>query len=329
MVNFGKNTHEVNQQKKMISGQKCFGLIFFLGLIVSLLPIRVSGQQKKIQTGISIAPPFTELVFDKLDKEKNFILTITNHGHKSEVFRLSVVDLGGLEESAGVPFLGTKNSELEKKYSLSSWIILGKDALVVDPQKKVDIKITIQNKESLSPGGHYGAVIVKLDNSDKSGTDVVEVNQNFASLIFVKKIGGEIYDLKLNQTTIQNSYLKIPDTIELRFQNSGNIHVVPRGTLELKDPSGRLIAKGVINKASSIILPESFRTYQNRINQLKPAWLPGKYHLTVNYRFDGSDQISSLTKDYLYLGWLPYAVFGVTIVTWFWFLRSKKSKKQE
>jgi hypothetical protein len=189
---------------------------------------------------------------------------------------------------------------LNNKYGLASWVSLEKDAIVLEPNETQKIKIKIENKESLSPGGHYAAIMAKMDD-EKSVSSMSESNiafdPSFASLIFVRKVGGEIYNLGLKESEIKNSLIGLPSNIRLRFQNSGNVQVVPRGVVKITDPLGREVLRGIINSDSSLILPETFRSYTVALNDVSFAFVPGKYKVSIEYRYDGKDDFTIESKD--------------------------------
>lgn len=239
-------------------------------------------------SGFILSPPFKEIVLEKEASPSSYFIEITNNTPLHQTFHLSVVDFSSLDESGGVAFLGTRPEILERKYSLASWVSLEKDVLEADSRKLQKIKVTIVNKESLSPGGHYAAVVVTL-NSQKEKSRNISLNAAFASLIFVKKSGGEIYRLDLLGKEIRSRSLGLPNKIDLRFQNSGNVHLVPRGTITLTDPRGVLISSGAINPESGIILPESFRVYHTVLGRLAWPILPGFYAFNTQYRYEGRE----------------------------------------
>src|SRR3989344_6522014 len=134
-----------------------------------------------------------------------------------------------------------------------------KDTLTLQPGETGAVRVTIENQDTLSPGGHYGALTFKTggDTAGAGAANNIAVEQLFSTLVFVKKIGGEIYDLKLSGQEYENSIVKFGDVLRLRFQNSGNVHLVPRGVAVVTDPLGRRVAKGTINQESALILPET------------------------------------------------------------------------
>ncbi|HSH56006.1 MAG TPA: hypothetical protein VK983_04235, partial [Candidatus Limnocylindrales bacterium] len=163
-----------------------------------------------------------------------------------------------------------------------------------------NVPVTILNRESLAPGGHYGAVLVTPTDVGGDSTKV-QINQVASALLFVKKQGGELYNLSLSSAKLSRSLLQIPSKVDLRFQNAGNVHVTPRGTITITDPRGRQVQKGYINAESALVLPESFRQLSVPLMKLDRTWIPGRYTATVAYRFDGQDQVRETKMSFVYV----------------------------
>ncbi len=289
-----------------------------LVMIILLRPDRCFA----VSGGFSISPPFVSVTLLPAENSHSEILTVANHNTFSQTFQLSVVDFGSLNDSGGVQFLGVNGQEMQKyKYSLASWLQLEKDRLEVAAGSEEKVKVTVLNKDSLTSGGHYGAVLFSQVSDVKPGS-VVNVNQAYASLFFVDKQGGaEIKQLDLRKIEHDAAWFRLPSTVLLRFQNSGNVHLVPRGTVTVVDVLGRVVGKGLINSDSAIILPESFRVYRTQLYPLSRLFFPGNYTINVNYRYDGVAD-TTLVKDHYFsagapLFWLLLAfiigLFGSTI----------------
>ena len=263
-----------------------------------ILPSGVIGVENK---GAYLSPPFVDLeIVDKNDLE--FELELGNKGEKDLVFELLVLDFGSLDESGGIAFLTANPSKDERKYALASWMSLEKSEVVVTAKSKEVVKITILNKESLLPGGHYGAVLATLRNEEKSEGDKVGLNQSLASLLYVQKSGNEKRNLVLRNIYWRNPTLKLFDEVELRFENNGNTHLVPRGKVEIKNIFNKPVAKGIINEASAKILPETFRKMMVEIKYFEKWKWPGKYLIEIDYRFDGRETFSKYQNSFYYVG---------------------------
>ena len=300
----------------------------FFGLILFSHSNLARAQEK--QSGFLISPFFQEINIQKDQASAPFSVEVKNMTSIPEVFRLSVLDFGTLNESGGVAFLGPADN---LKYSLASWVSLPNDTLVLKPGETQKVNGVIENKESLSPGGHYGAVFFKIEgheNSASGNQDRIAFNPSFASLLFVRKVGGEIYGLNLNSREFAQNAFLFPSSMKLRFQNTGNVHVIPRGTVEISDPLGRRVAKGIINSESGIILPETFRVFPSALTKIAPAFIPGNYALTISYRYDGKDDFASERVHFFLIPpiFILIVVLLAAIVIGYIIFRNKKRKTQ-
>lgn len=272
-------------------------IFFVVGILFFREPLHAASDQR----GLTVSPAFQEVILEQQGETKDFSVSVTNNTETSVTLRLSVFDFGSLDESGGVAFLGASN-DLERKYALASWMRPEKDVMTIAPDATQKIKITVENRDSLGPGGHYGALTFKMEDIAYNDTgNNIAVSQLFSSLVFVKKIGGAIYDLSLKGSELSRNVVRFPEKARLRFQNSGNVHAVPRGIVIVTDPLGRRVAKGTVNQESALILPETFRVYPVHLVQIATSFIPGRYTIETAYRYDGKDDFvtTSLQFDFI------------------------------
>ncbi|MEX2054579.1 MAG: hypothetical protein WD972_00215 [Candidatus Andersenbacteria bacterium] len=269
-------------------------------IVLLALPVITHAQN----SGVSISPAFQEVIVTPEAPQQPFTVRLTNNTAVEQTVRLSVLDFGQLQESGGIAFLGTDIRSLEQKYGLASWLSLERDVLSISPGETAELTTTIINKESLSPGGHYAALVATFSDEQDVVEENVSLQQALSSLVFVRKVGGEVYGLTVAGVQTDTAWLSLPTTVQIRFHNNGNVHVVPRGRVEVRDAGDRLVAKGIINEASALVLPESFRVLPVDIKEfVSPFRLrPGQYRLVVDYRYDGNEVFTREEQSFLYLG---------------------------
>ncbi len=283
--------------------------------------------------GFVIAPAFREVTVAPEQAQVQFDLKLTNATVQDQVFRLSAADFGALDEEGGVAFLGQPAHELDHRYGLASWLVLATDTVLVSAGQSARVPVTIENRASLAPGGHYGAVLataVTEAGQSAIGEPRVGVRQVLSALVLVAKTGGQQRDVRLASQTTDAKFWQLPGRIDQRFHNAGNVHAVPRGTVEVRDPFDRIVARTAINAESSFVLPESFRHYRTSLTNVAAAWLPGRYSVVSAYRYDGTDQIKTLTTHVWYTGlavvWIVglLALGAVSLLGW-WLWRRYRS----
>jgi methionine-rich copper-binding protein CopC len=271
-----------------------------LTLLLMGSPARTSA---KSVSGITVSPALQPITVNQDQASKSFDFAVTNNDPVEQELHLSAVDFGSLDDTGGVLFLGPEKS-LSYKYGLARWITLEKDVVLLQPHETQKILVTIDNKASLTPGGHYGAVLV-TPQSEQTSKQQTQVTQVASALLFLTKEGGAHYHLQLVRSDLNAQLATLPGRLSLRFQNTGNVHVIPRGLITITDPRGREVKKGIINSDSGLAMPESFREMTTPLSSVASAYLPGIYHARISYYYEGQASApTTLVTTFFYCnGW--------------------------
>jgi hypothetical protein len=306
---------------------------FISGLLLAVITLWPAGVQaaaaRNTTGGISLSPFLQNISIQPSDIAKSFNLTITNHTAGLQELDLSTHDFGSLNNTGGILLEGS-NSKYGLRYGLTSWLSLGTDTVVLQPNESRAVLVTINNRASLQLGGHYGAVVASVNSLNNQSGNKVVINQQLLSLILVDKVGGDHYDLNLNSATTNGNWLHLPNTARLVFQNPGNVHVVPRGLVKLKSPTGTVIAQGIINSGSAFMLPESFREFYVPLTPIgKAPPLPGLYHIEVDFRYDGINRYAVKNYAVRFIDLGLYVVLAMlAVITWTVRRRRRKAAKK-
>ena len=304
------------------------GIVLSL-LSISLVPVKPALAQteqvfeQKNTEKITLEPALQEVVIAN-DARTTVPIVLENTSSVEQRFNLRVVDFGSLDESGGVAFLGSGDP---REYEAAKWMEIPVTDILVAPQSQTRVDVTIKNDDTFSPGGHYGAVLFENDTPDTGAADTarIAVRQVFSALVYVRKVGGEVFSFRLESKEYRTQLWRLPETVSLRFTNEGNVHVIPRGTVRISDPLGRTIKKATINQSSGLVLPNTKRRFDERFVSLAPAWLPGQYSIRVEYRYDGKDSFEVSGEKYWY--WPPVTT-GILIVILGGFLMLRYSHKE-
>ncbi len=264
---------------------------------------------------ISLSPFLQNITVTTSDTSKTFNLELTNHSKSVQELDLTSRDFGSLNDTGGVLLISDPKNNYSQHYGLTSWLTLGTDTVVLQPDEARSVLVSINNRDDLQPGGHYGAVVVSVRSlDDKTGNHVV-VNQQLLSLVLVDKQGGDHFDMQLKSVEQNGNWLHLPSSVKLQFQNPGNVHVTPRGQVLLRNPAGSVVAKGFINSESAFILPASLRDMYVSLSPVGHSLpLPGVYHVEVDYRYDGLN--TSAIKRYAvhFINLKLYLAIAITLV---------------
>jgi hypothetical protein len=267
---------------------------------------------------ITISPFLTEVQVGPGETSKDITISLTNTTDKSQIFAISAVDFGNLNETGGLAFAGTNTKAFTQKYGLAQWLRLPVDHLTLPAGQTTKLQATIANDETLGPGGHYAAIIMSVDSRTGGNSDSVNVQQKISALVFATKLGGEVYDMRLSKIEDDGNWLRLPELFTITFKNTGNVHLVPRGTLKLIAPNGKTVSQGVVNEGSAYVLPETTRQIVVQTAGIsRNGWLPGKYTVEVDYRYDGRVQFATKSYRFTYLniaGIVGFALVAGVIV---------------
>lgn len=284
---------------KVLSGWSLLLAILLAGAVGSsssaVVAASIGTPATKASNGVTFSPTQKEVVVSSGLLQATTNVTVTNNTGKSLVGTVRLVDFKTLKETGGLTF--SQAGVPIEKYGLANWMTLANgDVINVPDGQTRDIPVHIMNRPDLAPGGHYGAIVITLNtvSPSPSGNQRAGFKQELISLLLVKKLGGEHYGLRL-QSFSADSKRDIPKSASLDFKSTGNVHVVPRGFVRVTDPKGKLVAKGILNPESTIILPDTSRQLATPLKPVADSKLPGRYKLTAYYRYDGQEQFSTRT----------------------------------
>jgi hypothetical protein len=285
-------------------------LLFFLAisfqlLIISLPTTFAAGPKNSI----TVLPQLTQLDLTK-DKPESEIY-YTNNSSQPVELGLSLQDVRELEDRNPVGILDPKEAE-NYKYSLSSWAYLSTQTLLINPGETQSVKVSI-NSEKLSPGGHYGTVLAEINQSTDS-KKAVQIKGVLASLLFVRaSTGSQIEEAKIAYFGTESKF-EFPKEFSFRFQNTGNVELIPYGLVELKDGNGLTIAKGIVNEDSLFTLPEAIRKYDVPMTALQNVILPGKYNAVLSLHFGKTNKKLTATTTILTGGNSNFLNLGIGVI---------------
>lgn len=275
-------------------------LVFSSALIMFFMSLQIgsaSSLDSSTASNITVRPFLENININPSEKTKQFDLTISNDSKFKQVFHLSTINFGTLNETGGLAFQGASGTKISSKYGLTKWLTLSNNDIELGPSQQSTVIVTINNDKDLAPGAHYTAIITTASNS-QSAAGQLTVTPKVSSLIFATKIGGEFYNIHLQSVSHNGSVFKAPSNVTVRLKSTGNTYITPRGVVSLKQ-GNVVISRGIINAQSSIVLPETTRSFDVPLTQVqapKSGLLFSKYRIEIDYRYDGISNFA--TKQY-------------------------------
>ncbi|MEK7228036.1 MAG: hypothetical protein AAB681_01620 [Patescibacteria group bacterium] len=215
------------------------------------------------QNDFVVEPGKTEVIINPGETiTKN--VTITNRIGKTVKFKLTTEDLIGSDDSQQpLVLLGDDSSP----YSLKDFIIPEITSFSLSFGERIVIPVKISVPLNAEPRGYYGALVVANDPEKLEGESAKEAEgktrivSRIGSIFLVKIKGegkeeGQLSGFKVIGPT-KAVYTKRPSGFEIAFKNTGNVHLVPYGTITIKNIFGRTVQELPVN--AYFALPDSTR----------------------------------------------------------------------
>lgn len=283
-----------------------------ISLLVCSTVITHSTPALAAEPGLTVTPPLISIELSEDQEYYQGTISYSNHYTQDIQLDLSIRDFGDLEAGGGLFFEGTTQSQWQADHNLSSWLEVQPSKLTIPAGQQQALNFIIHNRQDLSPGGHYAAVLATLSSTSQQ---TIAINQSLSTLLFVNKQGGHHYSLKVDQIAPQTAWWGQVQGASIKIENAGNTHLTPRGKLELQDPLGRILGQTIINQNSTMLLPGQSQSFDNSfISSQAAAWLPGNYTLILSYRSDGQDQPQHQHITIFSLGLLLPGLVTLTLV---------------
>lgn len=249
--------------------------------------------------GISVSSVFAYSIENlKVDARNDFVLepgkvelllepgetvvrtvSITNRVPKKVKFKIETEDFVGSRDAQNpVLLLGDKRSP----YSFKDALIPEVREFTLDFGQRITIPIKVQIPQDAQPGGFYSSVIISNQPDRQSGVEASgpRVISRLGALFFIRvkgevKEAGQLEDVRIAGPG-KLFYQKGPFTFQILFNNTGTVHLVPYGKINITNFAGSLLATLPVD--GYFALPDSLRY---REVSWYSDFLFGRYKATV------------------------------------------------
>ena len=221
--------------------------------------------------GLSISPLTFELTANPGDVLINK-LKVYNHTDSIVGVKMEVEDFTVAGEMGEVRI---EPAETEA-YSLARWVTTEPTEFTLEPREQKFVDFTINVPENAEPGGHYGSVLATT--TGVIGEEIVgpAVVQKVGALALLT-VSGEVKEELIVKDFSCPSFLEYgPVNFIIRFENTGTVHVRPKGFVTIADWRGKKAAD--ITFPQNNVIPGAIRKIET---SWKKKWLAGRYTATL------------------------------------------------
>jgi len=277
-------------------------------------------------SGLTVNPIFQEIQLSEFQTSTSAGILIKNNTDTAQTVAVSNVDFQQVDAQGNIQL--SDKPLTNENFSLAKYITFTDNSITLEPKQEQLITAQITNSLELSPGTHYGAVILRFTDSNTSLDS--QVVPAISSIIILKKNGGEVYQMSLQSVSGLSKIisLKVPSNIELLFSNDGNTHDTPRGVVTITGLFGRLIKKGWINEGSFIALPNNRRNISVQLATISTA-LPIDF---IQYQITGESQSGKVAYQsqgsFIYINPIPLLILVLLVGAFIWLRKKKQNEKK-
>jgi hypothetical protein len=246
-------------------------IIFFTLIILLLGGLSLFPQVYVQAAGISISPVTFELTANPGDVLINKI-RVRNPTESTIAVKMEVEDfkpVGELGEVIVTP-------EEEITYSLKQWVKTEPTEFTLKPNEQKFVDFIINVPDNAEPGGKYGSVLASTMGAIGPGITGVAVAQKIGALVLLT-ISGEITESLVVKEFSAPEFLEYgPVPFMIRFENTGTVHVRPRGFVTITDWRGKKVAD--VEFPQQNVIPRATRKISAPWDK---KWLFGRYTATL------------------------------------------------
>jgi len=249
--------------------------LFILFFAISLLFFPFASQ------AVTVGPIKLDYSVDPGDViEGEFFLM--NEGNETQTF---YPDFEKFKEENGEKIFLKEKSDLATWIKTDSSVTLGPGA-----QKNVAFKIEIP--KNAAPGGHFAVVWWGTAPPGDGGQVTIAVR---AGILLLIRVSGDIQEegriLSFQAANSKKIFWSSPVSFQVVFNNDGNVHLKPAGTITIKNILGRVNGEITVNPYALQVLPESKRTFEEKWTA--PRFAFGLYRAEANFIFGESQKTVS------------------------------------
>ena len=222
--------------------------------------------------GLSISPVTFELTSNPGDVLTNK-LRVLNQSESTIAIKMEAEDFTAAGETGEV-----RVEPASETYSLTQWITVSPDTFTLGPNEQKFVDFTINVPSNAEPGGKYGSILastVGVVSPDKEIVGAV-VAQRVGALVLMTVSGEVEENLEVKEFNVPSllEYGPVPFTI--RFENTGTVHVRPRGFVTITNWRGKKVAD--IEFPQQNVIPGAVRKIETSWDE---KWLLGRYSATL------------------------------------------------
>ena len=155
---------------------------------------------------------------------------------------------------------------------MADWITIANPTGTLAPNESTELEFTITVPEDAPGGGQYAAIIVGIDNENKTHDNVVVANVlEIASVLYAKVDGKITHAGQILQNNVPFFVFDPTINVSTLIENTGNMHEIASGTITATNVfTGDTLASAELDNGvyTELVMPDTKRFISKEINEL-------------------------------------------------------------
>lgn len=246
-------------------------------------------------------------------------VNITNKSEAALPVTVEIMDFAPKDQSGAISY----GVSLPGK-SAKDWLHVNNKDLLLEPNQKVPIKVSINPPENTPEGSYFAVVMFQaslpssyIENTGGSTTAIVP----WVGTLFLLTIGDPKLDdnaLKISSYHMPRFSTKSEVPITVDLTNNSSFYLVPSGEIAIRGLNQKVVATTILENTS--VMPGTTRTVKGVIKRQSPF---GIYKASAAFRYKDWQKNTVLGKFYL-LTWIGSTVVCLFMFVIFLLIRHKK-----
>lgn len=149
-------------------------------------------------------------------------------------------------------------------HSLAAWIDITEEPIFVPRGQSVRIPFFVVAPDGAEPGGHYATILIGTRPMEGEGGSQVKVSSLISTLLFARVSGDIVEEGRIREFSTEKVLYETPEAnFKLRFENIGNVHLLPRGNIIIYNMWGKERGRIDVNKEGTFgnVFPGKTRNF--------------------------------------------------------------------
>ncbi|MFA5831570.1 MAG: hypothetical protein WC878_07120 [Candidatus Paceibacterota bacterium] len=240
---------------------------------------------------LTVTPPLFQLSIGPGESWSSTIKVLNNNPYDVDIYA-SALNFQVKDES-GIGRFVPAETAATTSYSLAGWLNVQKEPIHIPAEKTGIVPFTLHVPENAEPGGHYGAILTGNQPAAREGSNVVNVSAAISTLFLVRVNGEMIEKGDIREFSLDKRWYQEPKVnFSLRFENKGNVHLLPRGEISIRNMWGKERGKILVNQESDFgnVLPKSIRKFSFEWSGEDNFFEIGRYTAVATLSFGGQEK---------------------------------------